>query len=299
MSLELKSRKLIKLIVFLTLSSLISIFIFFWARSSIWTEWDYKVLDVVYKQAIKYGHGPQISPQIVYLTITDDSYNYFGKNILDRSDMAKVNNALRGLNIEAVAYDIIFARPSHPEADKRFGSSINKLGSVYLPIGLAYSEKKNPFKWEEGRAFERFRSDYLHRPVEKGLANPFYATSALMQADVFSEAAFNSGHISAYSDPDGVYRHIIMLLKVDDLYFPTLTLSMFLDYVGISFDQIVVHWGEKIVIPATNKSSLENEIIIPVDDRGRAFIPFAQVWNKGFKKMEAHAFLQYFKDEDL
>jgi len=299
MSLELKSRKLIKLIVFLTISALLVIFIFLWTRSSIWAEWDYKALDMVYRQAIKYGHGPKMSPQIVYITITDDSYNYFEKNILDRTDMAKVNDALSELGIEAVAYDIIFARPSHPESDERFGSSINELGSVYLPTGLAYSEKKKSFKWEEGRAFERFRSDYLHRPVEKGLPNPYYATSALMQSDAFSEVAFSSGHISARSDSDGVYRHIIMLLKVDDLYFPTLTLSMFLDYAGVSLDEVIVHWGEKIVIPATKKSYLDNEIIIPIDDRGRAFIPFAQVWDKDFKKMEAHALLKYFGNEDL
>ena len=39
--------------------------------------------------------------------------------------------------------------------------------------------------------------------------------------------------------------------------------------------------------------------MIPIDDRGRAFIPFAQKWDKGFKKMGAHRLLQYFEDEDL
>jgi len=301
MSLELKSRKLLKLIVLLTVSSLLTILIFLGARSSIWTDWDYKVLDMVYRQAIKYGYGPQMSPKIVYVTITDDSYNYFGKNILDRADMAKVNNALSKLGVQSVVYDIVFVRPSQPYSDQKFKSSTKQLGSVYLPIGLAYSGSKQPFKWEHGRAYERFRSDFLGRPVEKGLPNPFYATKALMQSDAFSEVAFNSGHISAYCDPDGVYRHIIMLLKVDNLYFPTLTLSMFLDYTGVSFDEIVVHWGDKIVIPTTKNSSLDSEIIIPIDDRGRAFIPFAQVqvWDKDFKKMEAHALLKYFESEDL
>jgi len=299
MSLKLKNRKLLKLIIILTVSFLIVVFAFFKNRGSVWTELDYKVLDIVYRQAVQYGYGPQMSPHIVYLTITDDSYNYFGKNILDRAALARVNDVLSELNIEALAYDIIFARPSLPESDQRFKSSINNLGSVYLPIGFAYSENKKSFKWEGGRAYERLRSDYLHKPIEKGLPNPFYATDALMQTDDFSEAAFNSGHISAYADPDGVYRHIIILLKVDDSFFPTLTLSMFLDHVGISSDEIIVHWGEKIVIPATKESYLDSDIIIPIDNRGRAYIPFAQVWDKDFKKMEAHALLEYFKDKDL
>ena len=299
MSLELKSRKLLRLIGILTIGSFSVVLLFLWARGSTWTEWDYKILDMVYSQAVKYDHGPQMSPQIVYITITDDSYDYFGKNILDRTDMARVNNALSELGIEALAYDIIFARPGLPDSDQIFQSSINQLGCVYLPIGLAYSGKRKAFKWGKGGAYDRFRSDYLHTPVEKGSPNSFYAISALMQMDSFSEVAFNSGHISAHSDSDGVYRHMIMLLKVDDLYFPTLSLSMFLDYAGVSFDEIIVHWGEKIVIPKTKESYLDSEIIIPIDDRGRAFIPFAQVWDKDFKKMEAHALLEYFKDEDL
>jgi adenylate cyclase len=281
------------------MSSLSFVFILFGARSSIWTDWDYKILDIIFSQAVKYGHGPQMSPQIVYITITDNSYNYFGKNILDRADVANINNALSELGVEAVIYDIIFARPGKSDSDQKFKTSIDQLGSVYLPIGLAYSPKKQPFKWETGIAYERFRSDYLRRPVEKGSPNPFYATTALMQSDAFSEAAFNSGHISAFCDPDGVYRHIIMLLKVDGLYFPTLTLSTFLDYARVSFDDIVVHWGEKIVIPSTKENLLDHDVIIPIDDKGRAFIPFTQVWGKDFKKMEAHSLLQYFDNEDL
>lgn len=299
MSLKLKNKSLLKLIIFLTVSFLIVIFAFFMNRGSTWTEWDYKVLDMVYQQAVQSGCGPKMSPQIVYLTITDASYNYFGKNILDRADLTRVNDVLSELNIEALAYDIIFARPSLPESDQKFKASINNLGSVYLPIGLAYSKNEKSFKWEAGKAYERFRSDYLIGPIEKGLSNPFYAANALMQTDGFSEVAYNSGHISAHADPDGVYRHIIMLLKVGDSFFPTLTLSMFLDYAGLSSDEVIVHWGKKIIIPATKGSYLENDVIIPIDDRGRAYIPFTQVWDKDFKKMEAHALLEYFEDENL
>jgi adenylate cyclase len=299
MSSGLKSRKLVKLIAFLAAGSFSAILLLLGVRSSIWTEWDYKLLDVFYRQAIKYNQGPPISPRIVYLVITDDSYNYFGKSILDRSDLAGVNHALSELGVEAVGYDIIFARPSRGDSDRRFKSSIEQLRRVYLPIGLAYSAKRRPFKWGKGIAYERLQSDYLGKPVEKGVSNPFYAHDALLQADVFSKAACNSGHISAHIDPDGVYRHIIMLLKIDDRYFPTLALSMFLDYAGVPLEQIVVHWGKEIIIPAKKGGLLDDEVIIPIDDRGRAFIPFVRTWDKDFKKMEAQALLQYFENEDL
>lgn len=299
MSLESKNKKLIRLIFILTISSLVVILVFFWANGSIWTIWDYKTLDLVYRQAVKHGYGPKMSRQIVYLPITDNTYKYFGKNILDRADIAIVNDALSDLNIRALVYDIIFARPSEPDSDKRFELSIKRLNSVYLPIGLAYSDNRKSFKWESGKAYEQFKSDYLHTLIEEGLPNPYYAISALMQTDDFSMATFNLGHISAISDADGVYRHMIMLLRVDDFYFPSLALSMFLDYAGVPFEKVIVHWGKEIVIPAIKGSFIANDVVIPIDDQGQAFIPFTQTWEKDFKKIEAQNLLEYIKKEEL
>ncbi|MBI4640511.1 MAG: adenylate/guanylate cyclase domain-containing protein, partial [Candidatus Tectomicrobia bacterium] len=295
----LKSKKLTKFIVILVVSLFLSVVTLLGTLGTVWTRWDFQVLDVFYRQVVKYGYGPKLSSQIVYVTITDGSYNYFGKNILDRADIANVNDALAILGPEAVAYDIIFARQSNPTSDQRFTESLKNLERVYLPIGFELSGQVHSFRWEEGIAYERFRSDYLKKPMEKGTSNPLHAIRALMQFDDFSEAAFNAGHISASSDPDGVYRHVAMLLKIDSLYFPTLALSMFLDYVKVSFEEIIVDWGHTITIPATTNSFLDRDAIIPIDDRGRAFIPYAQVWGQDFEKMEAHALLKHFEDEGL
>ena len=266
---------------------------------SVWTQYDFKVLDLFYRQAVKRGYGPKQSQQVVYITVTDRTYDYFAKNTLDRKDLADVNNALAQLGVEAVAYDTIFARPSNPNSDEIFAESIKRIKCAYLPIGLGYTDKATPFQWEEGRAYERFRSDYLRKPVERGIGSPFYSTKALMQHDRFQGAAFNSGHISAHSDPDGVHRHLIMLLKVDASYFPTLALAMYLDYVKIPFEQMIVNWGKNITIPATKGGFLDKDVVIPIDDQGRAFIPFPAVWGESFKKMEVQTLLKHARDKTL
>jgi adenylate cyclase len=299
MSLASKSRNLLRLIGLTGAGSLVGISLALLALGSVWTQYDFKVLDLFYRAAVKHGRGPKTSPQIVITTITDKTYDAFGKNILDRSDLARVNDGLGKLGVEALAYDIIFARASNRESDERFAVSIRKLGSVYLPIGFAVSDQERPFRWEEGAAYEKFRTEGLRKPQEKGSGRPYHAARALMQQDRFSEEAFNTGHISAYSDPDGVYRHVLMLLKVDEAYFPTLTLSMFLDHMRIPFERILVEWGRKIVIPATREGFLEKDLIIPIDERGRAYIPYPATWDQAFKKMEAHALLKYLKDENL
>ncbi|MBN2124404.1 MAG: adenylate/guanylate cyclase domain-containing protein [Deltaproteobacteria bacterium] len=294
-----RNRRALKLIGLLTMGSLACVFCFLTATGTVWTAVDFKLLDVFYRLAVKQGRGPAMSPQVELVTITDRTYDYFGKNILDRGDLARINDALGYLGTEAVAYDVIFARESGPDSDRLFAESISNLGVVYLPIGLELSPQPRPFKWEESGAYQRLRSDFLRRPVERGSPRPFYASRALMQVDAFFEAAFNSGHISIGSDSDGVYRHMIMVVRIGDLTFPTLTLSMFLDYVGVPFEEVLVDWGNRIVIPAREGGFLAGDVAIPIDDRGRAFVPVPQVWARSFSKMEGHTLLESFKDEDL
>ena len=291
----LKSKKLIKLIGVL-IGGLLSGSIIFWNLwGTVWNTWDFQILDFYYKKAVEHGYGLEVSPQIVYITITDDSYDYFGKNILDRADLAKVNETLAYYDVEAVAYDIIFARPSNSYSDQLFKASLETLRSVYLPIGFSPTERVQRFKWEEGFAYERLRRDYLGSFHEQGTPEPLYATRALTQMDEFAEVASNAGHITVFGDPDGVYRHIPMLLKVDSLYIPTLALSMFLDYVQASFENITVNWGRSLVIPATPDNVLDQDVIIPIDRHGMVFIPYTH----SFPEMEAHSLLQYHDNEEL
>ncbi|MBW1800538.1 MAG: hypothetical protein JRJ85_07380, partial [Deltaproteobacteria bacterium] len=81
MSFGLKSRKLRRLIAVLVVAFLIAVTGFLTAFGP-YRKLDYQVLDGFYKQAVKGGHGPEMSTQIVYLVINDETYDYFGKNIL-------------------------------------------------------------------------------------------------------------------------------------------------------------------------------------------------------------------------
>jgi adenylate cyclase len=299
MNSALRSKKLLRLVGLTSTGLILAVGLAIFGCGAVWNQYDLKVLDLFYRRAVEHGLGPRQSPQVVITAISDKSYDFFAKNTLDRSHVARLNQALAQLNTGALAYDLIFARPSDPESDAKLTASLRTIGSVCLPIGLATSETAAAFRWEEGRAYDRFRSDYLRKPLEKGLGRPYYATRALMQADDFAAAAGSSGHISSFSDPDGVYRHVIMLLNVDGAYFPTLSLSMFLNYARVSFEHLIVEWGRRIIIPATREGLLQADVIIPIDDRGRAFIPFPQVWDQSFKKMESVALLQYMGDENL
>jgi len=48
---------------------------------SLWTQYDYKVLDLFYKQIVRREQSPKQSPQVVYVTITDCTYNFFADHL--------------------------------------------------------------------------------------------------------------------------------------------------------------------------------------------------------------------------
>jgi len=298
---ELKSRKYLGLVAALTLVVLCGGALFFGARGTAWIRYDYNVLDFFYKLAVKRGRGPgpSFTPPIVYLLVTDDTYDFFGKNYLDRRDMARVNEALSELDPQAVAYDIVFARASNREADERFAESLELLGCAYLPAGFAFRDGPGPFQWKEGVAYERLRSDYLGRPEEKGTPRPRYARKALVQHAPFARAARGSGDISILADPDGVYRHASLLIKIDEESFPTLGLAVFLDWAGASLDRATLEWGKRMVVPALEGGWLEEDLIVPVDERGRVYIPFVDEMGEDFTVVTVHKLLEYFQDEDL
>jgi len=153
----LKSKKLRRLVVALVAGATLAVVLLWSATSLLWVTWDYQVLDFFYKEAVQEEKGPPTSPLPFILAITDDTYAYFQSNVLGREKLAQLNRVLTKLMPQAVAYDIIFARPSNPNADLLFEQSIQELGIVYLPVAFGGSDPPRPFPWEEGAAYDRLR----------------------------------------------------------------------------------------------------------------------------------------------
>ena len=114
----LKSKKHLKLVSILSAGLTLGIVAFWWLLGSVWTQWDYQALDFFYKKAIESDLGPRRSSNVVYLAINDETYDTFGETILDRGHMAKVCEALAELGPEAVAFDLVFPRPSKSAAPR-------------------------------------------------------------------------------------------------------------------------------------------------------------------------------------
>jgi len=268
-------------------------------RGGVWSSWDFKLLDHYVKKAVAEGHGPKNSDRIIYIASSDASYEAMGAKVFDRSLLADVNDSLSDFGTAATVYDIIFNRPSDPEKDRVFIDSIRSADCVFMPVGLQYQEKSKRFQWGKGAASEQLRKASQDPPAENGPGRPFQAVRALLQLDDLAGVSCGTGHISAHTDSDGVYRHMLLLIRIDNGSLPVLPLSVFLKWAKVPFKRLTIHWGKEIRIPALPGSRLKTDRIIPIDHRGRAYVPLTERWAKDFPKVELFQLLEYLKDDSL
>ncbi|MBU1100998.1 MAG: adenylate/guanylate cyclase domain-containing protein [Bacteroidetes bacterium] len=288
----LKSSRIVKHGLIINSFTLFVILVFWILRGNIWTILDFQTLDIFYEYAVNNGYGSKSSERIVYLAITDETYrDYFKKNVLDRSLFSKVIDTLDQFQPAATAADIIFAYPSDSTSDNALSKSFSRNGNVYLPVAFAITTgdesdniKNIIIEKENLRVFEA--------PEENGDGNPYIASRALTQYTNFFSATNKSGHISIKNDEDGILRHAIMLIKVDSVFYPTFSLSIFLDYVESSFSEVIINWGDKITIPATDDNWLNEDVIIPINEKGETYIPFIKEWSKDFAYMSIYRLME-------
>jgi adenylate cyclase len=292
-----------QLLVVLSLGALyVAAIIGYWQTDKkIWNKWDYQLLDLYYQKAVKDGLGPEKSNQIIYLDITDETYEAIDKNISEREYLSNVNFVLADLGVESIAYDIVFTRPAPSEINEKFIESLDNMNGVYLPSSFYPEPEHNPvpFQWKSGVSYEKLREIINNSPVEKGNSNPLYALGAKFENPSLSVANIKYGHINAPSDIDGVLRHQAMVIKLDSGLVPALTLAMFLDYQQIPFSKVIVHWGKEIRIPAKEGPFLKKDVVIPIDETGRTFIPFPDYWNKDFTHMPIHQVIPNYENEEI
>jgi hypothetical protein len=124
-----KNRKLIKIVLLLEAVLLPSVMVFWMVLGKVWTSFDFQILDFFYAQAIQRGYGPPRSSQIVYVTITDDSYAKFGTRLLTVWRWPVSMKPWRSSD-SGGCHDLIFPLPMTPAADQRFADSSQPRGGL-------------------------------------------------------------------------------------------------------------------------------------------------------------------------
>jgi len=109
------------------------------------------------------------------------------------------------------------------------------------------------------------------------------------------EAAAQIAHINIEPDPDGIYRRVPLLYEWDGGYIPSLALATAVLYYQIPVETIELKAGAYLALPLS-----EEEIIrIPVDNQGRALIPYVETYKDNNRRIPLHTVVSAKTDEDV
>lgn len=244
----------------------------------VWHQVDYRSLDALRRAAAGYGYLPAGSSAICYLTISDQTYEEFNRGNLDRRKLARANRILKEMGSESVLYDLIFSRPTRAVSDSEFAASVRDNGKIFLPTGFALRTHKTEFDAEAMQLPEAGRE--------------------IAQMPEFLSAARGTGHVSAPSEQDGVYRRFFLVIRRNEELIPALALAAFLDHAGLTMKDVEIVWGEALVIHGQNSALVGRDIRVPIDESGRAWIPYTGLWANDFEKMSLHRVLEDYESEE-
>ncbi len=252
-----------------------------------WNILDYKLIDLLFSNSLK--NAPPVNSPVTYVIINDRTYkDLFKKNYLDRKILSGTMSLLYDYQPACVAFETIFAYPNEPNADSLLASSLGKFKNIYLPFSFQFAVDSSP-----AYANVLPESDFNPLILNDAVNNGFNVNRVIEQQEIFSSSVNNNVQLNEISDADGVFRHTWPLTKTGNKLYPSLALSIFLNYMGVKPENLIVNWDRNIVIPSKGSRYLKEDVIIPIDESGRIYIPFFSGWRNDFDKISLQQVINY------
>ena len=161
--------------------------------------------------------GAPFPPDIVVVGIDDRSVAKLGRlRYWSRAQYGQLIDRLR--LAKAVGVDVLFTEPDRldPAGDRALARSVGTHGRVVLPLyGWREARPTNTETQQETRALLR-RLPRAGRGSDPGALVPVYAPTLQPPIPSLREAAGALGYADVNSDPDGVYRRLLLVKRTDD-----------------------------------------------------------------------------------
>ena len=135
---------------------------------------------------------------------------------------------------------------------------------------------------------------HFHYPFSlQGTGKMWYANRTLAPMEGLAQEAFGLGHITATPDPDGVFRRVPLVIRVQDQLFPSLAFAAILKFLEVEPENVVLVPGKYILLRQAKfpKKSDLKDIRIPVDDRFQLRVNFP-------KQQDAHSFIDILESKE-
>jgi CHASE2 domain-containing sensor protein/predicted Ser/Thr protein kinase len=247
---------------------------------------------------------PEVLPQVVIVSIDDESLRKMGRWPWPRSLIAQMVDFLSKSGAEIIGADILFSEPeetpglkeiqslremfvssiikraptkekarflrqlkeaeAHLGNDSKLISSVKKAGNVILPL---YFNTDSPVPLPVASVPQYLEKNSLdHTPGEKEDVLPVVeARGITIPIPGLVIGSAGVGHINRHVDPDGVTRWEILAIKHGGRYFPSFSLQVAMHYLDVE------NQGARIV---SGKGVDLGGLLIPTDQSMRLLIRF-------------------------
>ncbi|MDX9813033.1 MAG: adenylate/guanylate cyclase domain-containing protein [Sulfurimonadaceae bacterium] len=254
------------LVAFLVSSFFSGIYIFF---PNLLSSFDDRIKDSFFT------HRGAIEPKhkIVIVDIDEPSLERFSQWPWSRDIVAKILENLTKSKVAIIGLDMVFA-----EDDRTSPSLLAKKLNLDMELEnydeiLAKTLSQTPTIL--GYSFDFNQKNTLKTPsipavfVEKNKEDGYIleAPSVRLNIDILQDSAYSSGFFNILPNQDGIIRLAPLLISMDDMLYPSLSLEMIRALYGAS--RVYVNYG---------KNGVENitldELSIPTDSYGRLLINY-------------------------
>lgn len=201
---------------------------------------------------------------IVIIGIDDTSLEILGKWPWPRSYHASFLQVVNKFNPKFVVFDILFPE-SDPDGDAAFADVADKCKNLYLAFHFDL-----PIDGE--KTYATASSDAPSLPYLKYALKKedkfLHATAITLPVRPLMYAAKRVCAINAPPDKDGSTRHLPLVIEFNGRLYPTLSLQLACDYLGVDIDKVTIKPGA-VILPIQR-----GEIRVPIDAQGKTVLNF-------------------------
>lgn len=193
----------------------------------------------------------QISPEIVFIDMAEDSIDFIGRWPWPRRWHAVVVKILSDYGAKLIAFDVLFSEPQGEEDDLSLEEAIIQARNVYLPVLYDFKEHDT-----------------------KHLCDPGNIISMTASMESFGRNIAGTGHLNAIPDSDGVLRRVppVITYKNDNVY--QFGLKIGLDMKGVNGSDILFVPKRHVILFRSSGVAKR----IPLDNDNQLIVNWKNRW---------------------
>ena len=238
--------------------------------------WDSKILDRLFVLRTKLSPIKTNQPDAV---IHIDASYYFS-----RPQHAQIIRNLATMKVSAQLIDFIFTDRISDSDDQPLIDATKMAGNVYYGLSFGRLSKQPEIEKALPAAGNDPHSAGNKWPAVLDGRSQYFWSGAKLRAPypALSFAAKGVGFLNLTPDPDGIIRRLPLLVKYQDVIYPSLALRALCDYLEVSHANVIVTPGKSITLKNAQPvdGSGRRDIVIPIDKSGNIILNIPQSWSR-------------------